>query len=294
MQKKPRISIGIPIYYGETFLKETLDNILEQNFNDFEIIITDNNPGGEPAEIAELYSKQYGNITYIKHKSNIGALINWNSIIDYIQGDFFIYAGAHDLWSPELLKKLLSLLENNEDAILVYAPSYWMSPEGEITSISTGFVDTTGQNIINRFNSIFWGGQDALYGLIKTSALKKTCLQKQIIGSGALWLSELSLIGNFIVCTDVKRYRRINRESQNREERLIRYHKTLFKKKRILLFPYWRFFFSYFSIFFKGKMSFYSRFRLIISIFSSFLLKYGHEMILDLISLIKRIIKLKI
>ena len=42
MSKVPSISIGLPVYNGERFLKETIDSILDQTFTDFELIISDN------------------------------------------------------------------------------------------------------------------------------------------------------------------------------------------------------------------------------------------------------------
>ncbi len=284
----PKVTVGIPIYYGEIYLKETLENILSQDYIDYEIVITDNNPGGEPEKIAQFYADKYEHITYIKHSKKIGALKNWNSCIENAKGEYFIFAGAHDLWSEGFLSQLVKTIEDNPDSVLVYAPSYFMTSDGVVLKNNSGFYDTSTLSVVSRFNMVFYGGQEALYGLMRTSIIKKTRLQLDIVGSGAVWLGEISLFGHFIIQPEVKRYRRINRKESTREERLSRYNKTLFSDNRIRFMPFLRMYFAFFKIPFMGKISIFSRFRIFISVLINFQIRYGHDLILDLISFIKR------
>lgn len=288
MSDTPKISIGIPIYHGEIHLEETLKNIMDQSFTDFEVIIADNNPGGEPEKVAESYAFEYENISYIKHEKNQGALENWNSLIKYARGDLFICAGGHDLWSENFLADLYRSLGENEDAVLTYAPSYWMEDPLEDSRISTGFFDTSGQTLVQRINAVFWGPEEALYGLMRMEAIRKTRLQAQIIGSGAVWLMELALQGQFILAPGIRRYRRKNRSEENRHERLRRYHRTLFRRKKRYWLPFWKFGFYYLSIPFLRKISFHRRGRIFISILSGFLVKYGPELGMDLINVLMK------
>jgi len=291
MEQNVLVTIGIPIYYGEIYLEETLQNILGQSFQDFEIILADNNPGGKVEEIAVEYSKNHKNIRYIRHEKNIGALANWNSLITHATGKFFIYAGGHDLWSDFFLERLVQKMENSPDAVLAYAPSFWMEDKPEDSTRSTGFFDTTGHSFIQRFNAVFWGPEESLYGLIRTDAIAKTRLQAQIIGSGAVWLTELSLSGHFMVVPDICRYRRKNREEEDRHKRLKRYYKTLFKREKIYWLPYWKFFFYYLSVPFTGKTGFGNRLKIFFSILGGFLVRYLPDMLLDIVYVFRRIFK---
>lgn len=291
MSENPKISIGIPIYFGEIYLEDTLNNILEQSFVDFEIIISDNNPGGAPEKVAELFASENKHIRYIKHAKNKGALANWNSLIEHAKGEYFIYAGGHDLWSEGFLEGLYNTLLDNKDAVVAYAPSYWMEDPLENSKISTGYFDTSGNQLIQRFNTVFWGVEEGLYGLIRLDAIRKTRLQAQIIGSGAVWLSELSFFGQFVVTQGICRYRRKNRSSENRHERLKRYHYTLFHRKKKYWLPYWRYYFYYLSVPFSKRLPFFKRTRIFFSILSGFIRKYGPDMLLDLAWIFRRIIK---
>jgi glycosyltransferase involved in cell wall biosynthesis len=291
MKELPLITVGIPIYYGEVHIEDTLSNILKQDYKNLEIIIADNNPGGKPEEVATRYSEKFGHITYVRHEKNRGALENWNSLIGLAGGDYFIYAGAHDLWSDHFLSSLVDKLNENPEAVVAYAPSFWMEEPLDMSRISTGFFDTSGSNLIQRFNTVFWGPEEPLYGLFRLSTVRKTRLQPQIIGSGAVWLAELSLYGHFVVATNIRRFRRKNRESENRHERLKRYHYTLFKKRKKYWLPYWKFYLYYLSVPFRGRVGFLKRLKLLSMICMGFLIRYGSDMILDMASTGKRIFK---
>ncbi len=292
-QKKPKVSIGIPIYWGEIYLQETLESILNQTFQDFEIIIADNNPGGIPERIATMYSEQYETIKYIKHTKNVGALQNWNSLIKFAQGEYFIYAGGHDLWSENLMVRLVEILDFHPNTVNAYAPSFFFDKDIQQAKISSGFVDTSNSDIVARTNQILWAGQDSLYGLIRMAAIKKTRLQLAIVGSGAVWLSELSLYGDFVVCCKEKRFRRINRYEAGREARLNRYHKSLFSKQRKRLLPFWRIPFAYLTIPKAANIPFKKRFRIKKNLFLGSFLRYDNDLILDITSMLKRLLKLK-
>lgn len=287
----PRVSIGIPIYYGENFLKETLESILSQDYIDYEIIITDNNPGGIAQKIAEAYSVKYDFIRYIKHNSNIGALQNWNSIIQYARGEYFLYAGAHDLLSDSFLSKCVEILDKEPEVAIAYAPTRFIDYNGNEIYREIGFLDTSGSSVVARLNQVLWANQEPLYGLMRTAWIRRTRLQKEIVGSGSVWLSEIALFGDFRVCTDVSRFRRENRDKQNVEEQLQRYHKTLFSKKRIRILPHWRIPWQYFLASFIGTIPLIRRLRILINMTTSALLRYLPNMIYDIKSLFLRLPK---
>jgi glycosyltransferase involved in cell wall biosynthesis len=67
----PRISIGLPIYNGEKYVKNRLDNILSQTFQDFEIIIYDNSNDSTP-KICREYAQNDDRIDYVHEKKDLG------------------------------------------------------------------------------------------------------------------------------------------------------------------------------------------------------------------------------
>ena len=72
MRPAPRLSIGIPVYNGENYLAETLDSLLGQSYENFELIISDNASTDGTAGICRRYMKQDSRIRYICQPRNIG------------------------------------------------------------------------------------------------------------------------------------------------------------------------------------------------------------------------------
>ena len=72
MTAVPRLSIGLPVYNGENYLAESLDALLGQSYEDFELIISDNASTDGTADICRRYEKQDSRIRYIRQPRNIG------------------------------------------------------------------------------------------------------------------------------------------------------------------------------------------------------------------------------
>jgi glycosyltransferase involved in cell wall biosynthesis len=290
-----KVTIGIPIYYGEIYLEETLKSILKQNYNDYKIIITDNNPGGKSMHIAQNYAEKYPNIHYTIHEKNIGALQNWNSTIRLAESKYYICAGGHDLWSENFLSSLVDILDKNPDVTLAYAPSIFMDEKGNSLEIPTSYANTTGLGTLARYNLMFWCGEDALYGLMRMNSIKNTRLQIETIGSGAIWLGELVIQGHFQVCPHAYRYRRINRKETSREDQLERYYKTLFSKERIRVFPVMRMGWGYLTSIGAMQIPINKKIKIFFSICTNFFIRYAHDLFYnDPISLIRRLFKGKL
>jgi glycosyltransferase involved in cell wall biosynthesis len=54
VQKKPRVSIGMPVYNGEKFIRQSIESILSQTYEDFELIISDNASNDQTKRIRNL------------------------------------------------------------------------------------------------------------------------------------------------------------------------------------------------------------------------------------------------
>ena len=72
MNAAPRLSIGLPVYNGEDYLAESLEAMLGQTYEDFELIISDNASTDGTADICRRYAKQDSRIRYIRQPRNLG------------------------------------------------------------------------------------------------------------------------------------------------------------------------------------------------------------------------------
>lgn len=282
----PKVTVGIMAYNEEKYLSQAIESILKQlDFSDYEILISDNASEDKTGQIAQEYADKHKNIRYVRHPQNLGALNNFNSLVKNAQGKYFVLAGAHDLWSPNFLFSLVQALDLDPQAVIAYAPTIWIDEDGKHLNKPTGFIDTSGSNVVERFNMVMWGNQHAMYGLYRLDALRRTRLQLSIIGSGAVMLGELAIEGTFIVFPEATWYRRMNRQPETRQKRLQRYSQVLFSKPRRLILPHWQIPIAYFTGVLRSKTSLPTRLLLIMSATTS-LIRYGPAMLLDLLSIV--------
>ena len=81
MGSKPRVSIGMPVYNEELHLEQALQSLLSQSFTDFELIISDNASRDRTGKICLTYAAKDARVQYSRLKTNLGALANFNRVI---------------------------------------------------------------------------------------------------------------------------------------------------------------------------------------------------------------------
>ena len=80
MQKKPKISIGIPVYNGESVVRSALDSIKNQTFKDFEVLISDDNSTDNTRKVCLEYCQKDPRFRYIRQKTNL----TWPGNLEFI------------------------------------------------------------------------------------------------------------------------------------------------------------------------------------------------------------------
>lgn len=131
INNKPYISIGLPVYNGENFLRETLDSILAQTFKDFELIISDNASTDNTAAICRAYASQDRRVCYYRNEHNLGAAPNYNRVFELSNGKYFKWAAHDDLYAPEYLEQCIKILESNSEIVLCYSPVIFIDNQGK-------------------------------------------------------------------------------------------------------------------------------------------------------------------
>lgn len=118
IQNSKKISIAIPTYNRLDYLKETINSILNQTFQDFSIFIFDN-ASDQPIE-EELKKINDNRINFIGNKENIGAANNINRILDYpFKSEYLLIFHDDDLMHPRMLEMEVSFLEDNKEFVFL-------------------------------------------------------------------------------------------------------------------------------------------------------------------------------
>ena len=79
-ERAPKLSIGLPVYNGEKYLPDALDDLLGQDYEDFELIISSNASTDGTDEICREYASKDRRVSHSRNDCNIGATPNWNRV----------------------------------------------------------------------------------------------------------------------------------------------------------------------------------------------------------------------
>ena len=127
--KNPLVSVIIPFLNVQQFLRETVESVVSQEYNNWEIVLIDDGSTDGSTEIAmQLASEYKGQIIYAQHThhNNRGAAASRNLGVSRAQGEWLAFLDADDLWLPQKLKVQLELLEQNPEATAICeATTYW-------------------------------------------------------------------------------------------------------------------------------------------------------------------------
>ena len=106
-----KLSIVIPVYNAGRFLRETLDSILAQTFQDFQVIAVDDGSTDDSRQILDECLESFGGRLTLLSQENQGGWAARNAGIPYIEGEFVVFFDADDVMEPECLQKLVSCQE---------------------------------------------------------------------------------------------------------------------------------------------------------------------------------------
>lgn len=111
------VSIITPSYNCAKFIGETIDSILSQNYQNWELIITDDCSTDNSRDIIREYCNRDKRIKLLQLSQNSGAGIARNNSIKEASGRFIAFCDSDDRWYPEKLEKQLAFMVENNTAL---------------------------------------------------------------------------------------------------------------------------------------------------------------------------------
>ncbi len=128
---KELISIVLPVYNGEKYLRESIDSILAQSYRNWELLILDDCSTDSSAIIAKEYARKDSRIYYYKNENNLRLPRNLNKGFRLAKGDFLTWTSDDNRFKPNALEKMYQTLKNNKNAQFVFASCRVINGEGE-------------------------------------------------------------------------------------------------------------------------------------------------------------------
>jgi glycosyltransferase involved in cell wall biosynthesis len=117
MDKRPRVSVCIPVFNGATYLASAIESVMSQTFRDFELVILDNCSTDGTAEVAARFAGP--RVRVLRHRQNIGVVANWNRALLEARGKYLKIVCADDRLLPDCLSRQVALLDEFPDAGMV-------------------------------------------------------------------------------------------------------------------------------------------------------------------------------
>jgi glycosyltransferase involved in cell wall biosynthesis len=126
----PTVSVIIPSYNHERFVRECIQSVLNQTFQDFEIIITDDASTDRTVEIIEQFDDR--RIQLFKHATNQGVSITANNCIRHASGSYIAWLSTDDVWYPEKLEVQVRYLNEHPEIGVVFGKVDWIDESGNL------------------------------------------------------------------------------------------------------------------------------------------------------------------
>ena len=127
-----KLSIIVPIYGVEQYLRKCVDSLLAQNIlsSDYEIILVDDGSPDACPQICDTYATAYKNVQVV-HRENGGLSAARNSGIEVAQGEYLMFVDSDDYIEPNVLKGLLAQVERDNLDVLRYRLQY-VNPQYQV------------------------------------------------------------------------------------------------------------------------------------------------------------------
>jgi len=240
-----KVSIIMPVYNREKYLAEAINSVLEQTYNDIELIIIDDGSSDASLDIANDYANKHPNKVRVLSQKNAGASAARNNGIDNAKGDLVAFLDSDDFYEKTKIQEQVALYHKHPDASFIYCDYYIVNNRNEITKHVESNESMTG-NIYNKLwlaSSEIWGGTMMVS---KVKMIEAGGFNIDLAGSENVDLRlKLSLLGPvYYVAKPLCRYRRhdsnITLESNLMDDCIIKLINTHLGDNGQLNLPLWK------------------------------------------------------
>ena len=114
--KKGLVSVITPTYNCEKFIGETIESVMEQTYQRWEMIIVDDCSTDHTKEVVEEYAKKDNRIKYHCLEKNSGAAVARTEAMKLAEGEYMAFLDSDDLWMKEKLHKQLAFMKKHDIA----------------------------------------------------------------------------------------------------------------------------------------------------------------------------------
>ncbi|HEV2455965.1 MAG TPA: glycosyltransferase family 2 protein [Verrucomicrobiae bacterium] len=194
----PSVSIGLPVFNGEVRIGRALDSILNQDFMDFEVIISDNASTDNTRSVCLQYAQRDSRIRYFRNETNIGVNPNHDRVFHLSTGTYFAWFADDLEYLPGMLRRCVDVMKSAPSSVaLIYPKCEMIFDQQSLDARSLASFEARERTPHGRLKTVIRNVimVNQFFGLAKRELLAKTKLNGLYASSDYVLLAELALLG---------------------------------------------------------------------------------------------------
>ena len=117
----PKITVVLPVFNGESYLRDSIESILNQSYKDFELIIVDDCSTDQTPIIAKSYKNSKPNIIYVRNEKNLKLPETLNKGFLLALGEYWTWTSCDNVYLPNAFERLVAEIDSNSEIGLIYS-----------------------------------------------------------------------------------------------------------------------------------------------------------------------------
>jgi glycosyltransferase involved in cell wall biosynthesis len=224
----PLVSIAIAAYNRAHLIGRTLDSLLRQSVDDFEIIISDDASSDATREVCERYAAADERIRYSRNEHRLGLGGNCSRVLSMTCGEFVVLAGDDDIYEPTFLERLLGEMRRDPSlSIVACRVDLIDADDAVVRKMSQHFADEPASSPLRSAHRMLWRGYGNLMtGMYRREHTMRTWLYRPAWRDDweaidLLFLFEMAMQGGIISIPDILLHKRIGGISSSQPPRTL-------------------------------------------------------------------------
>lgn len=261
----PSVSIGLPVFNGERYIREALESLLHQTYTDFELVISDNASTDTTQSICREIAAKDQRVRYLRNTENIGLIANYNLVFRMTSGQYFKWASANDVCAPHMVEKCVQILNEQDDVVLCSCKTRLFTVDTASAvnyELGLNLMEDSAagrlRHLVHRLRL-----NNGMNGVIRRRTLERTRLLDNYLASDVNLLVELALLGKFYEVPEYLFYRRVHPEeltASSRIEDLLKVYDPRSGKR--VACKFWRLNWEHFRTVWRSSIPLFDKIRL--------------------------------
>ena len=132
MNSVPKVSIILPTYNGQRYIREAIDSIINQSFSDWELIVINDCSNDNTFEILSDYKEQYCQIHVINNIENKKLPMSLNIGMREAKGKYVTWTSDDNKYAPNAISRMVEYLDNHSEYVMVCADMVAIDEKGNV------------------------------------------------------------------------------------------------------------------------------------------------------------------